>query len=518
MADQPKKPYVKLINREPQGTPYNYKDLCKSAALTEEQVESVVNNTSTTINNYITSGSGGVDPAHVIAGTSPVRINGAASDTLATDPTTISVNDATTTTKGIVELATDGEAASSVVVQGSDSRLGLGLLGTFWFGGGVHGAVTLVANTALSSGAWVRQYTTLDLAGYTLNQNTADNAIVVYVSGTLTLNGGTITNGMTATAGGAGGTGHIGNSPSGYGGAGGGTRGSVYVYARTISGTGTIHADGRNGDNGNSGTTTPGSGYNAGNGTGGTATSGYVYAVNITAQSTCGPGTGGAGNVESSANNGGAAGTGPQASTGHDHDMALLDVLTLLFSRAPWAANATSQRRHQGFNAAGGGGGAGCNDAVGVNSCAGQGGGGGGGGSGIFPGQSGGAGGRGGTSVKNTGGINGQSGGGGGGGSGGSVCVVVCISSSANLTVRAKGGNGGNGGNGGRAGGGTSNTSGGGGGGGGAGGIAVYIGPSGPSVTASGGSGGSGGTSGGGASGNGVVGGDGTAGRVYSMN
>jgi len=56
VADQPKKPYVKLINREPQGTPYNYKDLCKTAALTDEQVETIVNNSSTTINNYITGG------------------------------------------------------------------------------------------------------------------------------------------------------------------------------------------------------------------------------------------------------------------------------------------------------------------------------------------------------------------------------------------------------------------------------------------------------------------------------
>lgn len=58
--------------------------------------------------------------ARTITGTSPVTVTNG--DGLAGNPT-IAVNAATTSAAGVVELATDGETASGVVVQGNDSRL-----------------------------------------------------------------------------------------------------------------------------------------------------------------------------------------------------------------------------------------------------------------------------------------------------------------------------------------------------------------------------------------------------------
>lgn len=54
-----------------------------------------------------------------LAATAPVTITGNST----TDTITIAVSDASTSAKGVVELATDGETASGVVVQGNDARL-----------------------------------------------------------------------------------------------------------------------------------------------------------------------------------------------------------------------------------------------------------------------------------------------------------------------------------------------------------------------------------------------------------
>lgn len=62
----------------------------------------------------------GTTYGRTLAGTSPISVSNG--NGLAGNPT-IAVNAATTSTAGIVELATDGETASGVVVQGNDSRL-----------------------------------------------------------------------------------------------------------------------------------------------------------------------------------------------------------------------------------------------------------------------------------------------------------------------------------------------------------------------------------------------------------
>lgn len=54
-----------------------------------------------------------------LAATAPVTITGNST----TDTITIAVSDASTSAKGVVELATDGETAAGVAVQGNDSRL-----------------------------------------------------------------------------------------------------------------------------------------------------------------------------------------------------------------------------------------------------------------------------------------------------------------------------------------------------------------------------------------------------------
>jgi len=59
------------------------------------------------------SGGGGVTS---VSGTAPITSTGGVTPA-------IGINDATTTTKGAVELATDGETGAGVVVQGNDSRL-----------------------------------------------------------------------------------------------------------------------------------------------------------------------------------------------------------------------------------------------------------------------------------------------------------------------------------------------------------------------------------------------------------
>ena len=66
---------------------------------------------------------------------------------------TIAVPDASTTVKGVVELATDGEAIAGVAVQGNDSRLVAGLPLPHDLAGGQHNADTITnLNLKLSDG------------------------------------------------------------------------------------------------------------------------------------------------------------------------------------------------------------------------------------------------------------------------------------------------------------------------------------------------------------------------------
>lgn len=403
--------------------------------------------------------------------------------------------------------ATPGIAWSNVYSAAGASRIGLWYL----FGAGIDGSLTLVANTTLAAGEWVRQYTDLTLAGFTLTQNTADYGLCIFVNGTLSMGGGTITSGFTAQAGATRGNGNTLNSPSGYGGTGAASQGGIFVYAYIITGTGLISAAGKPGGNGNDGLSTPSGIVSGGNGNIGTTNSMYLFGTNITTGTAPagGSSSAGGGNAAGPGGVGGAGGVGPTAAGGADYNQALKDVLAIIYcSAGGWAASANSKRRWITNNAASGAGGSGVNTG---GTCAGGGGGGGGGSCGMWPGTPGGAGGAGGAAVASAPSA-GQSGGGGGGGGSGSLVSVVCaILSGATLTVNANGGAGGNGGN---AFG--TNASGGGGGGGGCGGIALYVGPSGPTVTAGAGSGGAAGTKIG-ASADGVAGSAGTAGRVYSM-
>jgi len=150
-----------------------------------------------------------------------------------------------------------------------------GLIGErFWFGSGIDGTLTLSGDTTLASLSWCKQYSALDLAGHTLTQTSSDKFIVIYVSGTLTLGGGTIKSSYVSETGTAGGNGDTGHNPSGYGGAGGAGTGAVYVCAKTISGTGTITAAGVAGTAGNAATAIPAAQVNGGTGSNHGATNG----------------------------------------------------------------------------------------------------------------------------------------------------------------------------------------------------------------------------------------------------
>jgi hypothetical protein len=359
------------------------------------------------------------------------------------------------------------------------------------FGDGADSTLTLGSNTTLSTGANVKRYSSLDLNGFTFNHSTSDNFLIIYVSGTLNLNGGKIFS-QVGSAGS--------NTSAGSGGAtGGGTApqvGTIFVFANTIIGTGSIRSgvDGANGGN------APGGGGSTSGGNGGAPNSSYaLFGATRTATSTST--AGGGGTVGNGA--GGTAGTGvvPQSGAAIANNYKNINA----WLNASWDLNITSTGAG---NTTATGSGAGGSTGVLQNSGFG-GGGGGGGGAGV---GSGGAGGQGGTGSGSTAGHPTAGGGGGGGGSGGGVVVVVTNSASSGLTVDASGGKGGNGGN--AFGDGTNQGGAGAGGGGGGGGLAILIGNSGNSAQclSNGGAAGGGGTgAGGGAAGTATAGNAGIA-------
>jgi hypothetical protein len=91
------------------------------------------------------SASSGVPTSRTITTTAPLRIDGGASADLSADRT-LSVNAATDSAVGVVELATDGENAANKVVQGNDSRLNDSrtLNGAYDFGGAGSGRTITV--------------------------------------------------------------------------------------------------------------------------------------------------------------------------------------------------------------------------------------------------------------------------------------------------------------------------------------------------------------------------------------
>jgi hypothetical protein len=366
------------------------------------------------------------------------------------------------------------------------------IYGLAFYGAGVDGASTLVANTTLAVDANVVQYTNLDLAGFQLSPSTTDVGIIAHVNGTLS-GGGTI---RGASLGAATGTAGTDSTTGGNGGAVTVFQGWARLFVNVIaSGTYTVITVGQHGGAGGNGLA-PSAVASGATGTGG-GTVRIGCGTSYPAITGAGGGVGG-----TSAGAGGAGGAG--ASAGIKRRL-FNDILKLITAGGSDDGSTGGNRySHQGTD--GGDGGKGGSNNGGAQG----GGGGGGGGGGVFTqavaGPSGGAGGA---------GLAGGSAAGGGGGasgaSGGLSMVVTNFNGATSLTVTAAGGTGGAGGNGNAAQGGR-----GGGGAGGAGGIAIYIGNSGdaPTVTAAGGAGGAAGA---GTGNGGVAGSTGQAGKSYTL-
>ena len=207
---------------------------------------------------------------------------------------------ATTAAKGVAELATSGENAANVAVQGDDARINvvttkgdiysasaantparkavgadgtvlsadsaqatglnyitknsvnLGLGGSWIYGDGADGDLTLTGDTTMTLNENVKAYASIDLAGYTLTYHTSDFYATLQASVILDGNGGTITSvGKTTSIPGAiqaGGRG-------GDGGAGSLGAGSLYVFSKllvdvTITSTGAAASAGGAGSTG----------------------------------------------------------------------------------------------------------------------------------------------------------------------------------------------------------------------------------------------------------------------------
>lgn len=358
---------------------------------------------------------------------------------------------------------------------------GGGSSNAFMFGGGVDGALTLVANAAFAQYEWAHEYTNVILAGFTLTSYVGNPAMLLQISGTLTMGGGTIKSAWPGlSAPGAAGNGQGSPVGQGHGGAGGIGSGSVYVWARTIdvsSGPATISASGGSGAVG-----VPDLSLNpAGGGSGGNGVSQTVVQNGVLTITSVPAGGNGGPTAQPGSVPGGTGGAGGNCSQDPNNQFGMQrDITSILFPGNGFIIGDLGQRRGWYSTVGAGGGGAGGADVFPGTNAGGGGGGGGGGYSICKPGLTGGSGGQGGptTSVGQSGG----GGGAGGGGGSGALVVVVCgtiLGTVANLRVKSIGGNGGSGGDSqfqGAAGGA------GGGGGGGCGGRLVYSGPTGPTL------------------------------------
>lgn len=462
-----RKPYVRMTGKDPQGVPWNYKDLLKTSALSEDQVDTVLANT-TVIQNLITPLSNSTPLIDVGAGDP-----GTSTEVSRSDHVHPIIADATTAVKGKVELATSGENAANVVVQGNDSRINVlttkGDIYTYsnaparlavgadgmtlvadasqatglkwmtyssaWFGSGTDGSSTLGGNTTLASRvSYVRNYTTLDLANFTLTHNSGDRAATYCASVLLTGNGGSIV-ACVHTTGGAGGAARVQGGSSGAGGTGGSGVIGFFVYARKVSGTVTINGNGGNATNGGNASGTPTGTQTGAAGTNGSSDN-YMHGANIQSGAIAAAGGGGA-----------AGGTAGGASTPQviaENISGLYDPFRYFYSNRTFVISSESLgtvAMRDVRSAVGSGGGSG-----GIASAS---------------AASGGGGGAGGYSVANTAGVAGGAGGagastigaGGGGGGSGAIGTFVGVmvgefASGATFTATANGGNGGNGGNG----------------------------------------------------------------------
>ena len=496
--------------------------------------------------------SGKVATTTTLTTTAPVRIDGGASADLSTNRT-LSVNAATTAATGVVELATSGENAASVVVQGNDARINIitqkggiytgsgvntpaelapgtndkiltaasgettglswitrnaatiGIAGDWLYGDGGDGDLTLGSNTTLGADENIKAYDNLNLAGFTLNHTyatTADPYLFIQVKTLLTGGGGTISvTGSIASVGGAAGD-STGNADGTAGSNGGG---GLYVFAKTVTST-TATASAADATDATDNPTPAGDGAGvpgaaATNGTTSFCVAGNASSVTLTNA------FGGAGGITA-----GAGGAG-----GINNTISAADriILTKTFKTtyriimgvtASGADTSTDALRHNAFS--GGGGGSGSQRTTAAASNTGGGGGGGPGACGMWGNR--GVGGAGGFARSKGGGC---AGGGGGGGDGGGGFVLFICNSGTSVTVSADGGDGGDGGDGYTGG---NGGSGGGGGGGGGGGVAIGIG-TGLTVTAAAGAFGTGGVASGADFTNGTAGDAGEVGKAATF-
>ena len=179
----------------------------------------------------------------------------------------------------------------------------------FIYGTGSDGASTISVNTTISAD---KNYTNLTVnAGVTLTVDCSTGPIVIRVSNTLTCNGTIKGEGQTGGAATAGAT----FDTSGVvlaSGAGGKAGGVLFVRAKTIAGSGTIHCNGAAGGNigGTQGTTGDGTGGD-GDGSGGSnGTDGKFFDTAFTNSKGFGGGSGVASPGNTVESTGGVGGTG----------------------------------------------------------------------------------------------------------------------------------------------------------------------------------------------------------------
>ena len=370
-----------------------------------------------------------------------------------------------------------------------------GLAGLWVYGDGFDGDLTLSDNTTLGAGDYFKAYDNLDGAGFTLTYTASDACCFIHVKNTL--ENITISSiGVSASAPGTAGTSA---ACGGIGGVGGDGSGACWVYAR-ICDTVLVTSAGQDGFDGVDAGAVVAS---AAGGNGASYTSIPASSYGGQTNSTNAPGVGIGGTTTGGGGTGGIAGVYAGAAQIAAANKFAKSLFTILFSGSNLILNAAGDQ-YRFFTQAGtcGGGGAGSNT-VGTSP---TGGGGGGGGLGLY--TSGSAGAQAGVAALA---VPHGSGGGGGGGAGGALAVLCCDETSGTVTCRAKGGDGGDGGDGSTG----DRGNGGAGGGAGGGGIAVGIGP-GVTVDAAAAIGGSGGaTNGGGDSGDAAS--NGNAGRGWDM-
>jgi Zn ribbon nucleic-acid-binding protein len=351
------------------------------------------------------------------------------------------------------------------------------------FGDGADGTLTLGSNTVAASGDNVKRFTSLNCAGFSYSSNAADFYEYVYAKVVVSLGtNGTLQSGTAGATGGAAGAGAT-NTNGGAGGAGGvGGTGAcaIWVFAFTVTGTGTIGSPGGNGGNGGNSTGSIGGvSVAATNGGSPGATTNAAWGISFGGANP----TNGSGSSGTNAVTGGAGGT---ITPGADvrYQKVWQDWVDVVGFTAGSSITAGTNRKWASQGAGGGGGGG----TTASPNPGGSGGGASGGGAGAF-----GNGGAGNTSAAGGGAAGGMGGGGAAAGGGGCFAFLFSTNVPSTLTFSVAGGNGGNGGT--ATGPGGTVGAGAGGGGGGIGGFIAQSG-SGATTTAAGGTLGTGGASG----------------------